>query len=376
MAIRSQVLEQTVDRAAGRPRRTAASGRLGASAPTRSRAGARWLMVAAPPAPQDDHAAGQGPHRARRLAQRARQDAPRSTRPVGRRRRGPRTQVQGVRRAGRRLCSRAAQGHGLVSEEVTPFATSPAGGSTTPACCSGSATPSEEAGSTEPRTPSSATSTRTSRRCSGAPRPPAVRLRGAGAHRSGGGREARGPREALPLRRRRSARSSPATSSGCARSGRPTASCRSSSARRPWSSASTSRRSTPSTCATSRPRPPTTPSAAAAPAAAARPRWCSPTASSQSPHDQYFFRDPKAMVHGEVRPPLLDLANRDLVESHLQAVWLACTEEPLDPSIAELLVLDDPKRPAPAEVCGPRWRSRVSSLTPAAHPAGPRPARG
>ena len=33
-----------------------------------------------------------------------------------------------------------------------------------------------------------------------------------------------------------------------------------------------------------------------------------------SPHDQYFFREPKAMVHGEVRPPLLDLANRDLLE--------------------------------------------------------------
>src|SRR5438132_865411 len=31
--------------------------------------------------------------------------------------------------------------------------------------------------------------------------------------------------------------------------------------------------------------------------------------SAQGPHDQYFFRDPKGMVHGEVRPPLLDLAN-------------------------------------------------------------------
>ena len=69
--------------------------------------------------------------------------------------------------------------------------------------------------------------------------------------------------------------------------------------------------------------------------------------SSQGPHDQYFFRDPKAMVHGEVRPPLLDLANRELVESHLQAVWLACTEEPLDPSIANLLVLADPTRERP-----------------------------
>ncbi len=67
--------------------------------------------------------------------------------------------------------------------------------------------------------------------------------------------------------------------------------------------------------------------------------------SSQSPHDQYFFLEPKAMVHGEVRPPLLDLANRDLVESHLHAVWLAATGVPLDPSIAELLTLSDPGRP-------------------------------
>ncbi|HTR56144.1 MAG TPA: DEAD/DEAH box helicase [Kofleriaceae bacterium] len=72
--------------------------------------------------------------------------------------------------------------------------------------------------------------------------------------------------------------------------------------------------------------------------------------SSQSPHDQYFFRDPRAMVHGEVRPPLLDLANRDLVESHVSAVWLACTELPLDPSIAELVVLPDPKRPLKQEL--------------------------
>jgi superfamily II DNA/RNA helicase len=68
-------------------------------------------------------------------------------------------------------------------------------------------------------------------------------------------------------------------------------------------------------------------------------------ASSQSPHDQYFFRDPRAMVHGEVKAPLLDLANRDLVDSHLQAVWLSCVEEPLDASIAELLVLSEPQRP-------------------------------
>jgi Lhr-like helicase len=69
-----------------------------------------------------------------------------------------------------------------------------------------------------------------------------------------------------------------------------------------------------------------------------------------SPHDQYFFRDPKQMVHGVVRPPLLDLANQELVESHLQAVWLACTREPLAPAISALLVLEDPHRPIRPEL--------------------------
>jgi len=82
--------------------------------------------------------------------------------------------------------------------------------------------------------------------------------------------------------------------------------------------------------------------------------------SSQGPHDQYFFREPKAMVHGEVRPPLLDLANRDLVASHLQAVWLACTEEPLDPSISELLLLPDAARPLRPEVRDPMSKPTVA----------------
>ena len=59
---------------------------------------------------------------------------------------------------------------------------------------------------------------------------------------------------------------------------------------------------------------------------------------AQSPHDQYFFRDPEGWCTARCSPPLLDLANRDLVESHLQAVWLACTGEPLDTASRELLV--------------------------------------
>jgi superfamily II DNA/RNA helicase len=83
--------------------------------------------------------------------------------------------------------------------------------------------------------------------------------------------------------------------------------------------------------------------------------------SSQGPHDQYFFRDPKAMVHGEVRPPLLDLANRDLVDSHLQAVWLAATEKPLASSIADLLLLSDPGRPLLPDVTEPMAEKRVTN---------------
>jgi len=64
-----------------------------------------------------------------------------------------------------------------------------------------------------------------------------------------------------------------------------------------------------------------------------------------SPHDQWFFHHANDMVHGVVRAPTLDLANRDLVDSHLQAVWLASTQTPLDASIAPMLDLDQPGKP-------------------------------
>ena len=65
---------------------------------------------------------------------------------------------------------------------------------------------------------------------------------------------------------------------------------------------------------------------------------------AMSPHDQWFFHNKNEMVHGIVKPPTLDLANRDLIDSHLQAVWLAATRCRLDPSIAPLLDLDNPDR--------------------------------
>lgn len=61
---------------------------------------------------------------------------------------------------------------------------------------------------------------------------------------------------------------------------------------------------------------------------------------SQSPHDQYYFRDPVKMVHGQVNAPTLDLANRELVQSHLQAIWLAETGKKLGGSIRDLLDME------------------------------------
>lgn len=64
-----------------------------------------------------------------------------------------------------------------------------------------------------------------------------------------------------------------------------------------------------------------------------------------SPHDQWFFHHATEMVHGVVRPPTLDLANRDLIDSHLHAVWLAAAQVQLDNSIAPLLDLEKPDKP-------------------------------
>jgi superfamily II DNA/RNA helicase/very-short-patch-repair endonuclease len=40
-------------------------------------------------------------------------------------------------------------------------------------------------------------------------------------------------------------------------------------------------------------------------------------------HDQYYFRRSELMVSGVVAPPKLDLLNKDLIESHVHAIWLA-----------------------------------------------------
>ncbi|MDE2716508.1 MAG: DUF1998 domain-containing protein [Chloroflexota bacterium] len=66
---------------------------------------------------------------------------------------------------------------------------------------------------------------------------------------------------------------------------------------------------------------------------------------AQSPHDQYFFERRIDMVAGSVRPPALDITNKNLVTSHLQAVWLAIAGLDLSPNIPEILDLQKPRYP-------------------------------
>ncbi|GAA3541515.1 DEAD/DEAH box helicase [Nonomuraea rosea] len=54
-------------------------------------------------------------------------------------------------------------------------------------------------------------------------------------------------------------------------------------------------------------------------------------------HDQYYFRRSERMVAGAVVPPRLDLANEDLVRSHIQAIWLAEAGLKLGRAIPEVI---------------------------------------
>ncbi|MEY8040050.1 helicase-related protein [Saccharopolyspora cebuensis] len=86
--------------------------------------------------------------------------------------------------------------------------------------------------------------------------------------------------------------------------------------------------------------------------------------STGNAHDQYYFRHREQMVAGSVAPPRLDLANEDLIRSHVQAIWLAeLGGEQLDRSIANLLDLSKPDYPLLGELAdrtrGPDARERA-----------------
>jgi hypothetical protein len=71
---------------------------------------------------------------------------------------------------------------------------------------------------------------------------------------------------------------------------------------------------------------------------------------AQGPHDQYYFKRPEAMVSGIVRPPAIELANRDLVRAHLHAIWLAESGKELAPEIPHVLDLSKETLPVQEEI--------------------------
>jgi helicase-like protein len=71
---------------------------------------------------------------------------------------------------------------------------------------------------------------------------------------------------------------------------------------------------------------------------------------AQSPHDQYYFERPRAVVSGIVRPPAIELANRDLVRAHLHAIWLAESGKELASDIPHVLDLSKETLPVQDEV--------------------------
>ena len=63
--------------------------------------------------------------------------------------------------------------------------------------------------------------------------------------------------------------------------------------------------------------------------------------SAGSPHDQWYFAKPELMVSGQVSTPRIDLANEDLVRSHVQAIWLASIGMSLGTSLKDVLYVTD-----------------------------------
>lgn len=92
---------------------------------------------------------------------------------------------------------------------------------------------------------------------------------------------------------------------------------------------------------------------------------------SGNSHDTYYFERSDRMVAGKVDPPRLDLANEDLLRSHVQAIWLgealSATESGLSRSMAEVVDVTLGDYPLHAELAGvladpdARKRARVTA---------------
>ncbi|HEY6346609.1 MAG TPA: DEAD/DEAH box helicase [Bryobacteraceae bacterium] len=72
--------------------------------------------------------------------------------------------------------------------------------------------------------------------------------------------------------------------------------------------------------------------------------------SGRSGHDQYYFERRQEIVAGSVRPPRLDLSNRDLIRAHVHAVWFAKVRLKIGSSITDLIDLSPNGLPLKNEV--------------------------
>jgi len=81
---------------------------------------------------------------------------------------------------------------------------------------------------------------------------------------------------------------------------------------------------------------------------------------AQSPHDQHYFSKPQEMVSGIVKAPSLELANRDLIEAHLHAIWLAESHQELNPDIPHVLNLEREGLPLVEELAQPLRTSELA----------------
>lgn len=59
--------------------------------------------------------------------------------------------------------------------------------------------------------------------------------------------------------------------------------------------------------------------------------------STGSPHDQYFFKRPVNMVSGAVATPQIDIANEDMLHSHINAIWLSEAKLSLGTTLTEVI---------------------------------------
>jgi len=62
-------------------------------------------------------------------------------------------------------------------------------------------------------------------------------------------------------------------------------------------------------------------------------------------HDSYWFRHSRDMVAGSVAAPRLDLGNEDLVRSHVNAIWLAETDQSMRARLTDVVDMADPAFP-------------------------------